>query len=966
PEGAVLTKKGFISAAVFLTAAVFFGPAGSSAAGRGGAADLGSLDLRRRHEFRHEARPGVRVAEGRLIVKRRNPALAKTSAAWNAASIRAGVRSVAPRFPGHAGDGSGLSKILDIRLAAGTDPWKAAEMLYADPDVEWAEPVMGRSVRYTPNDPFLLYQWYIGKIRAEEAWDLGRDATSVPIAIVDTGVRRTHPDIAASLWTNPGEIGGNGIDDDGNGFKDDTWGWDFSDSDNDPGPSDIRDQDGFPVGWHGTAVAAAAGAAADDGVGMAGAAFRCRLMAVKGSFDDDPDQSIYDGYAGIVYAADNGAGVINCSWGGTAVSFAEEDAVAYAVGRGCLVVGAAGNEGVSDPFYPASLQGVLAVAATGENDFSAGFSNFGPGIDMSAPGVSIYTAFGTDGYAYWDGTSFSAPMVSGIAALVRTAHPEWTGFQAGEQVRVTADPIDVAEVDRAGGSGRLNAYRALTETRPSLRIENAVFTEGEGANGDGELNRGERVNCTFMVRNHLAASGPVRLMVGVVNGAEAVENYSADLPPLASGETWSNASAPLVIQILESAQIGQRIVLYAFFEYPGCTDLDHMAFNVSYAAGTVAAGNARLTVSSIGRIGFADGQHRFGEGFVFGSEGNLLFEGALMTALSPDSVSDVARGPGDISENDFNAVVGREFTLSVPGPDADQQGTAVFTDADAVPRLGIGVEQTAYAYAYAPDADYVLLSCGFFSTDATQVSGLYAGLFMDWDVEGDADAGSNLGRFDEGRNLASIYEPQSGVHGGLRIFTGGLPVNYRFNRNYREPNFGSEGYTDLGKWEDLSGGIRNTVPSEPGDYSHVLGVGPIDIPAGDTVRIGYAVIGGSSWTGLQAASDAAERKWNFITSVDSSDELKPAVFGLERAFPNPFNGETVIRYSLAEQGPVRIAVMDVRGREAAVLLDGTRSAGRHEARWDGLAAGVPAPSGVYLVRLTSGDRVQTRKILLIR
>jgi subtilisin family serine protease len=128
------------------------------------------------------------------------------------------VRSVAPLFPGHAGDGSELSKILDVRLTAGTDPWKAAILLYQDPDVEWAEPAFVRPLQYTPNDPFLLYQWYLGKIKAGEAWDLGRDATDVPIAIIDTGVRRTHPDITASLWTNTGEISGNGIDDDGNGF----------------------------------------------------------------------------------------------------------------------------------------------------------------------------------------------------------------------------------------------------------------------------------------------------------------------------------------------------------------------------------------------------------------------------------------------------------------------------------------------------------------------------------------------------------------------------------------------------------------------------------------------------------------------------------------------------------------------------------------------------------------------------
>jgi serine protease len=945
---------------VCLTAAGVYGPC-RSADRSGTAASAGLRAERPRHEIRRD----VPTAEGRVAVKRRHPGPARAGTAWSSALKRAGGRSAAPLFPSHAADGSELSRIFDVRLAAGTDPWKAAAILYDDPDVEWAEPVFGRPVRYAPNDPFRVYQWYLDKIRAGAAWDLGRDASSVLIGIVDTGVRLSHPDLAAAVWTNPGEIPDNGADDDGNGFIDDTSGWDFGDSDNDPNPSGITDQDGFPIGWHGTAVAAAAGAVADNGTGMAGTAFRTRLLAVKGSRNDDPDQSIYEGYSGIVYAADMGAGVINCSWGGPVVSFAEEAAVAYAVGRGVLVVASAGNDGLADPFYPASLPGVLSVAATGEDDFLAGFSNYGPFVDLSAPGVSIYTAYGADGYAFWDGTSFSAPIVSGVAALVRAAHPAWTGFQAGEQLRVTSDRLDVADPDIAV-AGRLNAYRAMTESRPSLRIENAVFSEGEGANGDGELNRGERVVCTFTVRNHLAASGPVRLLVGVVNGAEAIENYSTDLPPLASGETWTNASAPLVIQILESARIGQRIVLYAFFEPAGSYDLDHMAFHVSYAAETIAAENVRLTVSSVGRIGFADGNHEFGEGFVFGSEGNLLFEGALMTALSPDSVSDVARGPGDIAENDFDPVFGREFSLEIPGADADQQGTAVFSDAGAAPSLRVGVEQTAYAFDGGADADYILLNCRFFSLDGAPIRRLYAGLFMDWDVEGQADAGSDLGRFDENRNLAAVYEPLSGVHGGLRLFNGGLPVNYKLNRNYRETNFGADGYTDLGKWEDLSGGIRNSVPAGTGDYSHVLGVGPFDIAAGDTVRIGYAVIGGSDWAGFQASADAAERKWNSITSVDSPDEIEPAVFGLEPAYPNPFNGETVIRFSLAKQGPVRLSVTDVTGRPVAVLVDGIRAAGRCEARWNGLSSGVPVSSGVYIARLTSGSHVQTRKLLLVR
>ncbi len=328
----------------------------------------------------------------------------------------------------------------------------------ADSSVEYAEPDYIAQPTYEPNDPYYGDGTQGGpqKISAPQAWDLSKGDSNVVVAVIDWGVDLQHPDLQAKMWTNVDETPDNGIDDDGNGYIDDVYGWDFANDDNDP-------QDDY---GHGSHVGGIIAAATDNGVGIAGVAFNSSIMAVKVG-DGTTGTARYSDIAySLMYAADNGAKVINLSLGGYAYSSFLGGAVNYAWDAGCVLVGAVGNNNKSDPFYPAAYDNVIGVSATDQNDAKASWSNYGPHVAVAAPGVSIYSTYwnGSSTYAYMSGTSMSTPHVAGLAALLFAQDGTRTNATVRSLIEETANDLGDAGWDQYYGYGRINAYRALGTT----------------------------------------------------------------------------------------------------------------------------------------------------------------------------------------------------------------------------------------------------------------------------------------------------------------------------------------------------------------------------------------------------------------------------------------------------------------------------------------------------------------------
>ncbi|WP_445152643.1 S8 family peptidase [Baekduia sp. Peel2402] len=280
--------------------------------------------------------------------------------------------------------------------------------------------VKARAAQAAATDPRAAEQWPLdgdAPMGLASAWrqTTGSDLT---VAIVDSGIDLGHPDLAPNLWTNPGEVPGNGVDDDGNGYVDDVHGVDFVEHDGTP-----QDANG-----HGTHVAGIVGARGGNGIGVAGVSWRVKLMAVR-VLDGAARGTTTDVALGIRYAVDNGARIVNLSLAGPSSTPDLEDAVRYAQARGVLIVVAAGNEGAdlaAAPTYPAAYgeDNVLGVAATRRDGALSSVSDYGPGADLAAPGEEILSTALGGGYEWRTGTSMAAPEVTGALALIAAARPD--------------------------------------------------------------------------------------------------------------------------------------------------------------------------------------------------------------------------------------------------------------------------------------------------------------------------------------------------------------------------------------------------------------------------------------------------------------------------------------------------------------------------------------------------------------
>ncbi len=328
-----------------------------------------------------------------------------------------------------------------------------------------------------PNDPDFNQQWHLDNtgqtggtndadIDAPEAWEIEKGDPNIIIAIVDSGIDYTHPDLVDKLWINEDEIPDNGIDDDSNGYIDDYHGFNFFDNNN-----DIKDYHG-----HGTFNSGIAGAATNNCIGIAGVACNCKLMIIK-VWNHDFITTVDMILEGIHYAVDNGAKVISMSFDAskdelTSIEFQNtNDTLNYVYNHGCIAVAAAGNEANDIPRYPAAFDKVIGVGGTDHNDqrmeYSSTYaSNYGEWVDVAAPGQYIYTTaptYDTDyhniDYGQRIGTSFATPIVSGLAALLLSRDPTLSPDEVKNLICENVDPYD-SEYDL--GSGRINAYKALS------------------------------------------------------------------------------------------------------------------------------------------------------------------------------------------------------------------------------------------------------------------------------------------------------------------------------------------------------------------------------------------------------------------------------------------------------------------------------------------------------------------------
>lgn len=355
------------------------------------------------------------------------------------------------------------------------------QALESEKDILWAEPNYIFPIHQIPNDSLYPQQWPLDHLRMTQAWDIEKGNPQVIVGIIDTGIDYLHEDLAGQLWVNAtedlnsnGKLDStdiNGIDDDGNGYVDDVIGWDFTDAPAFPDGGDYLNPDNNPMdeypGGHGTPIAGIVSAVTDNLTGIAGIAPGAKLMALRagtstGFLEED------DVAEAILYAVENGCKIINMSFGDVVYSHLIKDAVDYGVNNGVIFVASAGNSGNNVLHFPAGYDETIAVGATNIDRSLAPFSNFGSKIEVVAPGQDIISTSNGGEYSYFNGTSFSAPMVSGVLALLWSQDVEASSERIRSRLISGCTDLGVPGWDGFFGNGLINAYRSLIQVEQSV------------------------------------------------------------------------------------------------------------------------------------------------------------------------------------------------------------------------------------------------------------------------------------------------------------------------------------------------------------------------------------------------------------------------------------------------------------------------------------------------------------------
>jgi subtilisin family serine protease len=362
-----------------------------------------------------------------------------------------------------------LDRTYSITFSKTEDISLFIKALQALPYFELVEKVPIYSVDYLPNDYSPTAEYYLAKINAPTAWDLVKGDTNVVIAVIDVAVMSQHEDLAANMFINWKEPIDN-VDNDGNGYIDDRYGWDAADNDNDANPPTVSFS-------HGTHVAGCASAVTDNNKGIASIGYKCRILPIKAKSTGTTGASLNATFEGVDYAVACGyADVVNMSFGGSGYSGTYQALLDAGYNKGITFVASAGNDGNNQQNYPCTYNHVICVGATNENDIKSWFSNFGTQVDVSAPGSNILSTIPggltppVSNYASWDGTSMSSPIVAGIVAAMKAANPSLTPDLAETCLETTAFNLDALNPNYVGllGAGRVNAQAAISCATPSV------------------------------------------------------------------------------------------------------------------------------------------------------------------------------------------------------------------------------------------------------------------------------------------------------------------------------------------------------------------------------------------------------------------------------------------------------------------------------------------------------------------
>ncbi|MCP4291027.1 MAG: S8 family serine peptidase [bacterium] len=852
--------------------------------------------------------------------------------------------------------------------------------------------------------------WSVKFINADKVWNqLGYTGEGVIVGHIDSGIDLDHPDLAHRLWINTGEIPGNGLDDDENGFIDDINGWDFGDNDNNP------NDDGSGAG-HGTHTA---GTVAGDGTGgsQTGVAPGAKLIACK-AFDNSGSGTLGMIWGAEQYCVENGARIITMSLGvkgDLSASLMRNERVNMNNLRdaGVTMFNSAGNEHYefnppiecgltarvpapwnSLPTTPSNLGGVIAVGGTGYqsngmyNASSRGpakwdnvdpFNDwpYSPGLglvkpDISAPGTAVNSTTVGGGYSgdTWSGTSMACPHAAGLAALMLEKNPSLSPAGLDSIMELNALDLGTAGKDNSYGAGRIDAFDIVSATPTSMSadlVQTGILPDAEN---DGILDPGETSTIAFELKNVstvIDAIGVTARLALVSNPYVTVTDSYGTFPDIAmNGGSEINTGDPFALEVAANAPQGYPLTMMltvasgSFFE---------RTYEIPWYVGlpdwrTHNVGNVYLTVTDQGIIGYMDQNGTTGDGMGYLDGNSGLFLGSFWAGTDVNYICnrDFSGVPGNMETFEWEVSESPNGRVADLGSAAsDQTFKAIFTDSGHNSPKPLIVEQTSLAFSGYGENEFVILEYKMTNEGASDLNSLYNGVYCDFDIN---DSSANMGGTDATRNLTYMYSAGGPYFGIALIGPEGTAENLSLinNETYVYPN---SAIGDGFKLRFLKAILSTPSTPTAEDWSAITS-SQVNLSAnGGTAVTTYALVYGETLAQLQDNVDAANSAYNPLSPISDNTPIK--IFRLAQNHPNPFNPSTNIKFSVAGEGHVELGIYDLSGRLVRTLVSETRAAGEHSVSWDGRdASGGNVPSGMYFYKYASGGETTSRKMTLIK
>ena len=744
---------------------------------------------------------------------------------------------------------------------------------------EYAEEKVFPKLLYTPNDPNISQQYHIALIQALEGFDIQQGDTNVVVGITDTGTELMHPELQSQIKYNYNDVI-DGLDNDNDGYIDNFWGWDLGNNDNNSSP------DACATCSHGVHVSGISSAATDNNIGIAGTGFKCKFLPVK---IQNASGVLNASYEGIVYAADHGCRIINCSWGGTSGGQYGQDIVNYATfNKNSLVIAAAGNNGNNGLFYPASFHNVLSVAATDNFDLKWVQSNYGYKIDVCAPGVNVYSTWVNGTYTSSSGTSMAAPVVSGVAALVLSQFPNLSALQIGEQIKNTCDSIEylASNADYRGflGAGRVNLFKALTlSNNPSIKITQHQFNDYN----DNVFINSDTIRLAATFKNYLATSNNLNVTLRSMSANLEMIDSVFSIGILNSLSEISNSN-PFSFKVIPGTPINSEILIKVIYNDTNYSAFEYLPIIVNVDFINIAINNISTSATSRSLIGYNLNNTTQGLGFKFNNSANLLWEAGLMIGDRPSRVMDRLRVGSGQFNNDWLSLQ-NVYKLDNP----------VFSEIDVIGRMtdigaatnpiGLEVTHKTFAWSSPGNENFVFFNYTIKNIVSEIIDSLFVGIFADWDILITSNPSLNKTNFESSHNLAySFSTVANGLYAGIKLIDSPAPVNsYAIDLvsgGAGGVNF-ADGFSEIDKYTVLSTQRLTAGGSGSGnDVASTLSTGPFEILPGDSVEVTFALLAGNNLNDLLETSTNAQIKFNnILTNLRKSKTEKLTVV------PNPAN-----------------------------------------------------------------------------